>query len=358
MISIIDRYIFKKFLLSFLFTLCLIVFIIMLIDLTEKNDYFIRNNLSFKEIAGYYYSFLPFMTNMVTPITIFITTVFVNARLTQRTEIVAILSGGISFARFLLPYLVGASLIAIGSFVLTGWILADANKKRVAFEQKYIDGPSNTSNKKLHIKLTDEVYLYIDYYRSYNQTGTDVTLETIRNNQLIEKLSAKSLHWNQESNSWVFKKWINRQIDGKDEYITHGELVEKSLNLRPDDFTINPKLHEMLTITELSKHIQNLKAKGADRISLFLTEQYVRYMSPFASIILTCMSVIVSSRKSRGGMGLQIALGFILALTYIAFFLFSKGAAEIKGTNILLTVWTPNLIFSAITFVLYKLTPK
>ncbi len=356
--KILDRYILKKFLQSFLFILILIVIIILLIDFTEKNHYFVKNQLGYKQILAYYYNFMPFMTNMVTPITVFITTVFVNARLAQRTEIIAILTGGISFRRFLFPYLIGASLITLFSFTLSGWILANANKKRVAFEVEYLPSPLRTSNTHLHIRLSPEQYLYVGRYRSYNNSGTDVTLETIHNSQLKEKISAQSMKWSEEEGKWLFKDWMSRQFDGLEEHISQGEMLYVALDLSPDDFSINPLLHETLTLNELSAHIKKLKAKGAANVHIFLTEKYVRYMSPFAAIILTLMGVIVSARKVRGGAGLQIALGFILALVYIAFFLFAKGAAEVKGTNLLLTVWTPNIVFSLITLFLYRLLPK
>jgi len=134
--------------------------------------------------------------------------------------------------------------------------------------------------------------------------------------------------------------------------------MEVPLNLDPDDFSINPKLREMLTLNELDKYIKKLKEKGADNINFFMTEKYVRYMSPFAAIILTFIGVVIASHKKRGGVGLQIALGFILALIYIAFFLFAKGAAEVKGNQLLLTVWMPNIVFTCVGLVLYKLTPK
>lgn len=356
--KILDRYILKKFLCTFLFTLLLIIVIITLIDVTEKNEYFIKHKLSYKEILDYYYAFLPFMTNMVTPITVFITTVFVTSRLAQRTEIIAILSGGISFMRLLVPYLLGAMLITLFSFVLAGWILADANKKRVAFETEYIDSPFLSSSKHLHIKLTPDSYLYVGRYRSYNGVGTDVTLETIRNNQLLERLSAKSMKWIEEEGKWRLKDWMNRKIDGLEEHITQGSSLDTTLSLHPDDFSINPKLHETLTLSELSVHIQKLKDKGAGNVHVFMTEKYVRYMSPFAAIILTFMGVVVSARKARGGVGLQIALGFILALVYIACFLFSRGAAEVKGTNLLLAIWMPNIVFSLLSGLLYRLTLK
>jgi lipopolysaccharide export system permease protein len=354
----LDRYILKKFLVSFLFILGLIVLIIILLDITEKNDFFIKNNLSYKEILTYYYAFIPFMTNMVMPITVFITAVFVTSRLAQRSEIIAILSSAISFRRFLAPYFLGASMITLGSFALTGWILADANKKRVAFELEYIDSPFRTNTKNLHLKLGPDQYLYVGHYRSYNNSGSDITVETISHSKLKEKLSAKSMKWIEEEKTWRLRDWMCRKFDGLEETITHGSMLDVNLDLRPDDFSINPRLYETLTLTELDTHIRQLKAKGAANIHIFLIEKYVRYMSPFAAIILTFMGIIVSARKVRGGAGLQIALGFILALVYIACFLFARGAAEVKGTNLLLTIWTPNLLFAMLSLCLYSLLPK
>lgn len=356
--KLLDKYILKKFLVSFLFTLLLIVFIITVFDVTEHIDYFIKHNLSAGKVFRYYCSFLPYLTNLLTPITIFITTVFVTSRLAQRTEIIAILGGGIHFIRFLTPYFIGSAIIALCSFVLTGWVLADANKSRVAFETQYFDGPLRTQSKHIHVKLSEDTYLYVGYYRSYNHSGSDITLETIRDYQLVEKLSAKSMRWVEENETWELQDWMSRKMDGLEETITHGSSLELAFNLHPNDFIINPKLQYMLTLTELNAYIKNLRAKGTGSLHVFLTEKYVRYMSPFAAIILTFMGVVVCARKSRGGVGLQIALGFILAFVYIALFLFAKGSATVKGNHLLLTVWTPNLLFGTISLVLYKLLPK
>ena len=353
-----DRYILKQFLLSFVFTLLLIVLVIILLDVTDKNESFIKHQLSYGEIFGYYQSFLPFMTNMVMPITVFITTVFVTSRLAQRMEIIAALSGGISFVRLLLPYAIGATLITLGSFLLTGWWLADANKKRVIFETTYIDHPVHSNTRQLHIRLSADTYLYIGHYLSHRGIGTDVTLETIRDHEMVDKLSAERMEWVPETGQWRFRHWLHRRFDGLEEHITQGHMWDKKLNLNPDDFVINPKLHETLTLPQLHTHIQKLKSRGMDNVHIFLTERYVRFMSPFAAIILTFMGVVIAARRSRGGVGLQIAFGFFLALVYIAMFLFARGTAEVKGHHLLLTVWTPNIIFFLISCYLYRWVPK
>ncbi len=356
--KILDRYILKKFLFSFLFVLLLLTVIITLIDFTEKNGYFIKHKLGYKEIMEYYGAYMVFIINFITPITVFITTVFVTSRLAQHTELIAMLSSGVSFLRLLATYLVGAMTIVLCSFFLTGWILAKANIKRVAFETEYIDSVFRSRSQHLHIRMDPAHYLYVERYRTYNNSGTNVIIETISDNQLLERLSAKRITWLEAEGKWRLQDWMLRKIEGLEEHIQQGSTLDTLLNIHPNDFSINPKLHETLTLPELNAHIESLQNKGADNVYIFLTEKYVRYMTPCAAIILTCMGVVVSARKARRGIGLQIALGFILAFVYIALFLFAKGVAAAKGTHLLLTVWIPNIVFSMVSIILYKLLPK
>ena len=357
--KLLDRYILKKFLYSFLFVLLMLTVVITLIDFTEKNGEFIRHQLRYKEIIDYYcHGYIPFIINFITPISVFITVVFITTRLSQHTEIVAILSSGVSFMRFLAPYLAGAVAIALCSFALTGWVLAKANIKRVTFETEYINGFFHHRSQHLHIRIAPDRYFYVERYRTYSNSGTNVTIETIRGNKLLEKLSAKKIKWLQQEARWRLEDWTSRKIEGLEEHIQHGNTLDTLLSIHPNDFSMNPKLHETLTLPELNTHIEALKSKGADNVHIFLTEKYVRYMSPFSAIILTFMGVVVAARKTRKGIGLQLAAGFILAFVYIACFFFSKGVAEAKGTHLLLTVWTPNIVFSVLGVVLYRLTPQ
>jgi lipopolysaccharide export system permease protein len=357
--KILDRYILKKFLYSFLFIIAILTVVITLIDFTEKNGEFIKHKLGYREIANYYYyGYIPFIVNFITPVSVFVTTVFVTSRLAQRTEIVAILSSGVDLARFTAPYLAGAMAITLCSFVLTGWVLAEANMKRVAFETEYISGPFHSRSQHLHIRIAPDRYFYVEHYRTYDNSGTNVTIETVKDNQLLEKLSAKRIKWLQQAGRWQLQDWTIRKIEGLREHVQYGEILDLFLNIHPNDFIINPKLHETLTLPKLSTHIEMLKSKEADNVHIFLTEKYVRYMSPCSAIILTLIGVVVSARKTRQGTGFSLAIGFILAFAYIACFLFSKGIAEAKGTHLLLTVWMPNIVFSVLGIILYRFTPK
>jgi lipopolysaccharide export system permease protein len=357
--KLLDRYILKKLLYAFLLVLLMLTVIITLIDFTEKNGQFIKHKLAYKQIIDYYcYGYIPFIINFITPISVFITTVFVTSRLAQRTEIVAMMSGGINFLRFLAPYLAGAVVITLCSFVLTGWVLAKANMRRVAFETEYIDGFLNNRSQHLHIRVAPDRYFYVERYRTYSNSGINVTIETVKDNRLLEKLSAKRVQWLQAEEKWRLQDWMLRTVEGVEEHIQLGSTLDVVLSIHPNDFSINPKLHETLTLPELYAQIKTLQSQGADSVHIFLTEKYVRYMSPFAAIILAFMGVVVSARKTRSGIGWQLAAGFILAFVYIACFLFAKGIAEVKGTHLLLTVWMPNIVFSMLGIVLYKLTPK
>jgi len=357
--KLLDRYILKKFLYAFLFVLLALTAIITLIDCTEKNWLFMKHKLGYQEIIDYYcYGYIPFIINFITPISVFIATVFVTSRLAQRTEVIAIMSSGVNFSRFLAPYLAGAVAITLCSFVLTGWVLAKANLRRVTFETEYIEGFFSNRAQHLHVRIAPDLYFYVERYRTYNNSGANVTIETVKDNQLLEKLSAKKIRWLPMEEKWQLQDWTHRKIEGLKEHIQWGDTLKAALDIHPNDFDMNPKLHETLTLPELHVQIEALKSKGADNVHIFLTERHMRYMSPFAAIILTFMGVVVAAHKARRGIGFQIAVGFILAFVYIALFLFSRGVAEAKGTHLLITVWTPNIIFSVLGAMLYKLMPK
>lgn len=280
--KLIDRYVLKQFLYALLFVLSALTVVITLIDFTEKNGHFIQHKLAYGEVLRYYcYGYIPFMVNFITPIGVFVTTVFVTSRLAQRSEIIAMLGSGISFKRFLLPYLVGASLVTGCSFVLTGWVMAKANIRRVAFETEYINGFFNNRSQHLHIKIAPNRYFYVARYSTQHHVGTHVTIETIENNELLEKLSARRIYWLPTAQTWQLQDWTRRTLDGQEERIQRGSTLDISLDIQPDDFSINPRLHETLTLPELNAHIQVLKSRGADNVHIFLIEKYVRCMSPF-----------------------------------------------------------------------------
>lgn len=355
----LDRYILKKFLSAFFFVAAIIVSVVCIIDMTEKNEKFIQNQLNAGEILSYYLDFFAYIANMITPLTVFIAVVFVTAKMASHTEIVAILSSGVSFRRLMVPYLIGALLIGGASFVLTGWILPNSNKSRVAFEIQYFEKPFNYSERDIHIKVGQNLYLYIQSYQNHSNLGSRFTLEEIEGTQLKEKLSAQTIQWNEDTESWKLRNWKKREFsDDRTERVTFGDQMDTTLNIHPKDFENTYRLYETFTLDELNQYIRELKSRGADDIEVYLIEKYFRFTSPFAVIILTFIGLIVSARKTRGGAGFQIALGFLIAFIYIIFFIFTRSIAEVGGMNPALAVWIPNIIFATVGVVLYKTLPR
>lgn len=356
--KILDRYILRKFLVSYIFVVMILVAVIMVIDITEKSDDFLEHQLTFKQIAGYYLDFIPWIANLITPITVFIATVFVTSKLAGHTEIVAILSSGISFLRVLVPYLVGAILIASISFYLNGWLIPNSDKSRVAFLVAYTQRPGNFSQNNIHLKIAPESYMYLRNYNKHSKVGHNFTLETVRDNEMHQKLTARRVSWNEEKEKWKVQDWTLREFEGRIERISHGQELDTLLNITPKDFDTNKYMEQTLTIDELNETIALLRSRGADNVEIYVVEKYMKYMSPFAIIILTVMGVIVSARKARGGTGFQIALGFLIAFIFIICFMLSREFA-LKGVVApMLGVWLPNIFFTLVALVMYRTVPR
>lgn len=354
----LDWYILKKFLTAFFFIVLMLVAVVCIINLTEQNEKFIENRLSAKEIAGYYVNYAPYIANMITPITVFIAVVFITSQLATHTEIIAMLSSGISFLRIARPYLIGAIFIAALSFALSGWVIPNSNKERIAFETQYLKKVGTSLRENIHIKVAPESYLYIYNFNNHSKVGYDFTLETIDSNTLKEKLYAKRIEWVDSTEKWQLKDWTLHTFNGMDESFQQGKAMDTTLRIHPKDFETEYMLFESLTMNELAQKIDELELRGADDIIIYQIERYIRFMSPFTVIILTFIGLFISSKKSRGGSGFQIALGFLIAFIFIILYTFARSLAEAGSWNPILAVWMPNLIFAGVGFFLYKNTPK
>lgn len=356
--KILDRYILKKFLSSYIFVVLILIAVTVVIDITEKSDDFLRHQLTFRQIGRYYVDFIPWIANLVTPITVFIAAVFVTSKMASHTEIVAILSGGVSFRRMLVPYFIGAILIAAVSFYLNGWVIPNSDKSRVAFLVEYTRKPYNFNQNNIHLKIAPESYMYLRNYNNHSKVGHQFTLETVRDHEMHQKLTARRVSWNEELEKWRIQDWTLREFDGRNEYISHGKVLDTLLNITPKDFESSKYMEQTLTIKELNSTITLLKSRGADNVETYVVEKYMRYMSPFAIIILVFIGVIVSARKSRGGAAFQIALGFLIAFVFIICFMLGREFALKSVVSPLLGVWMPNIIFTVVSLLVYRTVPR
>lgn len=388
--KLIDRYILRQFLSTYVFVVALLLAVITVIDLTEKTDKYAKAKLGFLEILSYYGDFLPWIAGLITPITVFIATVYVTAKMAGHTEIVAILSSGVSFRRMLLPYFIGATIIAGLSFWLNGWIIPNSTKSRLAFEMEYLKPKSSSSHRNIHMQVSKNVFLYLQSYNSNSDKGYQFTLERFKNRKLIEKLTAKRIEWDTTKNKWTLYDWEVTQINDifepaslqtdstqtdslasaeslpstslntqiKKTEIKKAPTLDTTLAIHPTEFDNDYRKYDGLTIPELNKYIKTLKSRGTAGMDVYEVEKYTRFASPFSIFILTFMGVIVSSRKSRGGTGAQIALGFALSFIFILFFMMFRTFAEAGTLPPAISVWIPAIIFGAISGVMYRYVPR
>lgn len=335
--------------------------VILMITMTERMDAFTRNNLGAKEIGGYLLDYMPWIMGQLMPITVFIATVFVTSRMASHTEIIAILSSGTSFRRMLFPYFISSVLIAVLTFWLNGWIIPQSNRERLAFELQYFENRVSYDKRNIHMQIAPHVNLYINTYNNHSNTGYQFSLERFDSGKLIEKLSSDNIQWDSTTGKWVLRRWKLKRVEAmfsqtamNDHLVSSGETMDTVLAISPADFANEERQLDGMTIPELNESIRKRKFRGLTGIELFETEKYIRYAVPFTTFILVFIGVVVSSKKSRGGTGFQVALGFLLAFAFIILFTISRTFAEAGSLSPAIAAWTPNIIFTVISAGLYK----
>lgn len=357
----LDLYILKKFLGTYFFIVILIILIVIVFDLVEKMDDFMENHVALNEIVfDYYINLVPYYANMLSPLLVFISVIFFTSKMASQTEIIAILSSGVSFRRMMYPYFLGALIIAVMTWVLGSQVIPVANRTRIAFENTYVRSRKETGLSDMHMQISPGVYVYMGRYYSFRESGDRFNIEKYDGDRLVSRLSAKSITYDSIVGNWHLKNYTRWDFnpDGVTHTITKGEKVDSVINILPSDFKNERKSYEMLTSSELRSHISELKSRGIGGTGDFEIELYKRNASPFASFILALIGVSLASRKTRGGMGLHIGLGLLLSFAYILFLTVSTTFAVNGSMNAILSVWLPNIVFSVIGVVLYNRAPK
>lgn len=377
--KLLDKYILKSLLSTFFFVVLILLSVITVIDLTENMDKFAKAGVAGAEIAKYYIDYISWIGSFITPITMFIATVYVCARMAGHTEVIAILSSGISFRRMLLPFFSGAAIIGLISFILIGWIIPNSNKSRLAFEVQYLKPKFYYDKRNIHIQVAPDVYLYLQSYNNNNNSGYHFSLERFNDNRLLEKLTANRIEWDSTKQKWTLRDYQIKKIDRVFEMASHpdsiprfettksllsrdsltsGSELDTALVIHPKEFESDYRKYDGMTLHELHDYIKTLKARGSTGVESYEVELYTRYSSPFTIFILVFMGVIVSSRKSRGGTGIQIALGFLLSFAFILFFTLFRTFAEAGSSPPQISVWIPNITFALISLGMYKYVPR
>lgn len=354
----LDMYLIKKFIGTYVGTILATILIVIIFDLSEKIDKFV--DIPLEEIVfDYYCSFIPWILNSFGPLFIFIAAIFFTSQMASHSEFVAILSSGVSYRRLMVPYMSCAFLIGLFYFLMGMYVIPPANIKRSVFEDKYIGKQKTTAgNRDIHYQIAPGQFVYVEQFSSWANTAYHFSLETIEDNVVKSRLSAESAEWDSTACCWKLRNYTLRDFYGESEVVVSGKTRDTTINLTVDDFYRRQNIVESLAAPELDQLIETQRMRGDDEIKRSLIEKNNRIATPFSAFILTVMAVALSSRKKRGGIGINIAVGLALSFSYILFQRFSQMFVFSGTLTPAFALWIPNILYAVIAAVLYKLAPK
>ena len=356
----LDWYIIRKFLVTFFVALMFMAVLIVIFDISEKIEDFIKLEAPLEKIVfDYYVNFVPYFMNQYSPMFVFLTVIFFTSKMTMDSEVVAVLSSGISYHRFALPYLISALFIAVISLEMGQWVLPHANGVRVEFEQKYNRWAKVKIGHDMHYKLEDDHFVYLESFSAYNNTAYSFTLEDLSGGKLHSKLTAESAQYDTLTGVWHLRNWFIRDYDeGMKDHIRSGRQLDTTLSLTRDDFFMNKVTIQRLNKRELNQLIETQKMRGDASVNRALIEKNNRMALPFSTVILTMIGLALCTKKKRGGMGLNLAAGTALAFSYILFMQFSEMFVITDTLPAYIAIWMPNVLYAIIATVLYVKAPK
>ena len=358
MLTILDKYIIKNFLGTYVFSIILIISIAVVFDFNEQLDKFLKNDAPVKAILfSYYLNFIPYYINLFSALFVFISVIFFTSKLADNSEIIAMLASGTSFRRLMKPYMISAGIIALISFLLTSFIIPPANVVRINFQNKYIKNKAVTYAERIQIQIEPGVIAYFNRYDNNDKMGFYFSLDKFEGQELVSRLTANRIQYDSLYN-WTIYDYAIREFDGMREHIITGTKADTVLTIVPSDFLISSNDFEQMTTPALYKHIQRQKDRGIGNIQSFEIEYHKRFASIASAFILTVIGASLSSRKVKGGMGLNIGIGLLLSVSYILFMTLSSTFAVSGLVSPLIAAWIPNVIFIGIAILLYNRAPN
>ena len=348
----LDKYIIKQFLGTYVFAIILILAITVMFDINEKLDAFIKAPLD-ETIFDYFLNFLPYFANQFSPLFTFIAVIFFTSKLADNSEIIAMLSSGMSYRRLLRPYLFSALVIAISTYILSAYIIPPANIERIEFTNTYVKNKRVEYGNNIMLQVAPGQIAYMGRYDNTNKTGYKFSLETFENKKLKSRLTSQIIKWDSAYN-WQVRDYEIRDFLDTKEKISSGKKLDTIIPFEPRDFLIAKNDHEKMTTPQLKEYISRQKDRGVANIKSFEIENEKRYAMCAAAFILTIIGMSLSSKKVKGGMGLNIGIGLVLSFSYILFMTVTSSFAVSGLTSPLIAMWIPNFIFSIIAIVLYR----
>lgn len=347
-----DLYIVKNFLGTYLFAILLLMAIVIIFDVNEKLDAVLTAPLK-DTVFQYFMNFLPFIVSQFSPLFTFISVIFFTSRLADRSEIIAMLSSGIGFKRLLLPYMFSALVIAMLSYVLSAYVIPPANVERIAYTNRWVKNKAVTYGDNIQMQVSPGVMAYISRYDNSTKTGFRFSLDQFDGKTLKSRITAENIKYD-SLGRWKLNNYTLRKFNGLKENMTRGASLDTMLNFEPRDFLISKNDEQTMTSPELRKYIDQQHARGVAGIMNFEVEYERRYAMTAAAFILTVIGLSLSSRKVRGGMGLNIGIGLLLSFSYILFMTVTSTFAVSGYTSARVAMWIPNIIYTIIAVWLYR----
>ncbi len=350
--KILDGYIIRKFLGTYIFAIILILAITVMFDINEKLDAFLKAPLK-ATIFDYFVNFLPYFANQFSPLFTFIAVIFFTSKLADNSEIIAMMSSGMSFRRLLRPYLVSATVIAAGTYVLSAYVIPPANVKRLDFQNTYVKNKRVDYGTNIQLQVGKGEIAYMSRYDNIARTGYKFSLESFKDKKLVSRLTAQTIRYD-SLHRWQVRDYMIRDFKGTREIIRRGTKLDTIIPIEPRDFLIGQKDHETMTSPDLAGYISRQKERGMGNIKNFEIEYERRYAMTAAAFILTIIGMTLSARKVKGGMGINIAIGLVLSFGYIVFMTVTSSFAVSGYTSPRIAMWIPNVIYLIIAVLLYR----
>jgi len=358
MLTIIDKYILKRYLATFTVMLLLFIPIGIVVDVSEKINKMLENKVPFMEIALYYYNFTIYFANSLFPIFLFLSVIWFTSKLANDTEIIAILSSGISFTRFLRPYIIGASIVSVFVLLMGFFVVPAASEGFNNFRYTYLKGGGKEAmrgdNTDVYRQISDDEFIYVNSFNTESKTAFNFSLEKFKNQKLIHKITASRIKWNPKDSTYTMYDYTKRTVGELNDKIEKAPEKNAVFTFDLEDLTPVVYIAETLSLGKLNAFIAKEKERGSSNINVYLVVLYKKYSVPVSAFILTIIAVAVSAMKRRGGMGTNLAIGIALAFAFVFFDKIFGVLAEKSSIPPMLAVWLPNIAFGILAIYLLR----
>lgn len=358
MLTIIDKYILKRYLATFAVMLLLFIPIGIVIDVSEKINKMLENKVPFLEIAIYYYHFTVYFANMLFPIFLFLSVIWFTSKLANNTEIIAILSSGISFTRFLRPYIIGASIISVFVLLMGFFIVPASSEGFNNFRYTYLRNDGKQAmmgdNTDVYRQISDDEFIYVNSFNTESKTAFNFSLEKFKEEKLVHKITASRIKWNPKDSTYTLYDYSKRTVGKLGDKTEKVPEKKAKFSFDLEDLTPVVYIAETLSLGKLNAFIEKEKSRGSSNINVYLVVLYKKYSIPVSAFILTIIAVAVSSMKRRGGMGTNLAIGIALAFAFVFFDKIFGVLAEKSSIPPMLAVWLPNIAFGILAIYLLR----